>query len=290
MLVETVDDFRRLAAAASCPAAEARARHRPLPGHAGARPGRRRRASSPRSSAPWRSRTCAGATTTTCPSARATWTSRRCLDALEAHRLRRGWSASSFRAISHRADLPIPKASTGCKARLPAAQPSRPDPPECVTPCVSASQPPLLPRHLRHERLCRQPAARAGRRRPRRHHGLPVPRRRRPAPRVYGGGPPPPVPGVKVIGLESLGEQESATAARPISSATSRPWSKRSLAEHARQALRPAPCPVRLSRRAGPPCWSAGVSASPTSSRSRAATATGSAPAARPTSRPCWRC
>ncbi len=27
--------------------------------------------------------------------------------------------------------------------------------------------------------------------------------------RVYGGGPPPPVPGVKVIGLEALGEQES---------------------------------------------------------------------------------
>ncbi len=26
--------------------------------------------------------------------------------------------------------------------------------------------------------------------------------------RIYGGGPPPAVPGVKVIGLESLGEQE----------------------------------------------------------------------------------
>ena len=27
--------------------------------------------------------------------------------------------------------------------------------------------------------------------------------------RVYGGGPPPPVPGVRVIGLEALGEQGS---------------------------------------------------------------------------------
>src|SRR5689334_18176606 len=26
--------------------------------------------------------------------------------------------------------------------------------------------------------------------------------------RVYGGGPPPPVPGVRVIGLEALGEQD----------------------------------------------------------------------------------
>ena len=30
--------------------------------------------------------------------------------------------------------------------------------------------------------------------------------------RVYGGGPPPPVPGVKVIGLEAVGEQETPVA------------------------------------------------------------------------------
>ena len=44
--------------------------------------------------------------------------------------------------------------------------------------------------------------------------------------RVYGGGPPPPLEGVKVIGLEALGEQEDA---RLTGSATSRPWSKRRL-------------------------------------------------------------
>ena len=34
--------------------------------------------------------------------------------------------------------------------------------------------------------------------------------------RVYGGGPPPPVPGVDVIGLEQLGEQESGDFERDI--------------------------------------------------------------------------
>ena len=34
--------------------------------------------------------------------------------------------------------------------------------------------------------------------------------------RVYGGGPPPPVPGVRVIGLEQLGEQESGDFERDI--------------------------------------------------------------------------
>ena len=48
--------------------------------------------------------------------------------------------------------------------------------------------------------------------------------------RVYGGGPPPPVPGVRVVGLEQLGEQESGDFERDIDTmvATIR-------AEHARK-------------------------------------------------------
>lgn len=46
---------------------------------------------------------------------------------------------------------------------------------------------------------------------------------------VYGGGPPPPVPGVRVIGLEQLGEQESGDFERDIETVVST-----ILAEHAR--------------------------------------------------------
>jgi hypothetical protein len=35
---------------------------------------------------------------------------------------------------------------------------------------------------------------------------------------VYGGGPPPPVPGVRVIGLEALGEQDGGDFERDIDS------------------------------------------------------------------------
>lgn len=48
--------------------------------------------------------------------------------------------------------------------------------------------------------------------------------------RVYGGGPPPPVPGVRVVGLEQLGEQEGGDFERDIDTMV-----ETILAEHARQ-------------------------------------------------------
>ena len=61
--------------------------------------------------------------------------------------------------------------------------------------------------------------------------------------RVYGGGPPPPVPGVRVIGLEALGEQEQPVAnfERDIETMV-----QTAVAEHARVPFRPAARPVRL--------------------------------------------
>ena len=49
--------------------------------------------------------------------------------------------------------------------------------------------------------------------------------------RVYGGGPPPPVPGVRVIGLEALGEQEQPVASFERDIAT---MVQTAVAEHAR--------------------------------------------------------
>ena len=48
--------------------------------------------------------------------------------------------------------------------------------------------------------------------------------------RVYGGGPPPPVPGVRVVGLEQLGEQEGGNFERDIDTMV-----ETILAEHARK-------------------------------------------------------
>ena len=102
--------------------------------------------------------------------------------------------------------------------------------------------------------------------------------------RVYGGGPPPAVPGVRVIGLEQLGEQTSGDFERDIGVMV-----ETIAAEHAR---RPSTCCTRntATPRAGRRCWRAGASACPWWSPSRAATATGSAPAARRTGAPWWRC
>ncbi len=93
--------------------------------------------------------------------------------------------------------------------------------------------------------------------------------------RVYGGGPPPPVPGVRVIGLEQVGEQDGGDFEADVAA-----MKAAILAEHARR-----PFDI-LHAQYGYPCGWAVLEASRetgcrTSCPSRAATGTGSARAAR---------
>ena len=64
--------------------------------------------------------------------------------------------------------------------------------------------------------------------------------------RVYGGGPPPEVPGVRVIGLEQLGEQDGGDFERDVEAIRAT-----IVAEHRARAVRHPACAVRLSLRLG---------------------------------------
>ena len=177
-----------------------------------------------------------------------------------------GWSCVELSRESHRADQLVPAlASPTLRSR------ARED---------LLRQPPLLPRDLRHERLRREPAARARRRRPRRHHGQPVPRRRgRHA--VYGGGPPPPsVPGG--VARHRPAEPRGDRRAGRFRARRATTWSTPSCSS---TPSSPSTCctPSTATRPAGRCCWRRARSGCPPWSPSRAATATGSAPAARRT-------
>ena len=100
--------------------------------------------------------------------------------------------------------------------------------------------------------------------------------------RVYGGGPPPPLAGVQVIGLEAVGEQEPfANWERDIETmveiAAAEHAEKPFDLVHAQYGYPTGLAALEVSRRLG----------IPTSCPSRAATAIGSAPAARLTGMPC---
>ena len=98
-------------------------------------------------------------------------------------------------------------------------------------------------------------------------------------------------PAIRVIGLESKGEQ--AVDAGPAGRL--RGGRRAAMVARRRGRARPPPLrrhprPVRLPQRPGRPRGEPADSASPTSSRSRGGTATGSAPAARPTGPPSGPC
>ncbi len=99
--------------------------------------------------------------------------------------------------------------------------------------------------------------------------------------RVYGGGPPPPVPGVTVIGLEQVGEQTSGDFERDIATMV-----ETICAEHARK-----PFDVLHAQYGYPTGWAVLLAGKRLGcrrwSRSRGATATGSARAARRTASGC---
>jgi hypothetical protein len=107
--------------------------------------------------------------------------------------------------------------------------------------------------------------------------------------RVYGGGPPPEVPGATVIGRRSLGEEAFAQPGGADFERDVDDMVATIVAEHRRR-----PFDILHAQYGYPNGWAVLLAAReigvPTSSPSRAATGTGSAPAARRTASACCAC